>query len=92
VKWFDLFSDFALKLFYLQEYFFRLCFKVYGERWVIDFKHAIQNFCAVTGNFKGIHFMHPIARASAVTGTIRGIHFMHLIYLQRFCSHWKLRD
>jgi hypothetical protein len=54
---------------------------------VIDFKHAIQNFCAVTGNF-----MHPIARASAVTGTIRGTQFMHPIYLQRFCSHWKLRD
>lgn len=73
-------------------FFSRLCFKVCGERWVIDFKHAIQNFCAVTGNFKGIHFMHPIARASAVTGTIRGIQFVHPIYLQRFCSHWKLRE
>jgi hypothetical protein len=47
---------------------------------------------AVTGNLRGIHFMHAIARASAVTGTVRGIHFMHLIYLQRFCSHLKLRD
>jgi len=58
----------------------------------IHFMHPIARASTVTGTVRGIHFMHPIARASAVTGTVRGIHFMHLIYLQRFCSHLKLRD